>query len=407
MKKLIAVGTALGWAGVVAGPLPALAQALPPGAPPPPAAPAPAAPAPAPMANPAMTGPLAANPNPTKFEVGGLGTVYVTGALTGLGLLEGNHFASDHDGALDISNGQAVVQKTDGMLQFYVQAGIYSLPALGAPYIRASTANSTYFGPLPEAYLKFAPNESFSVQAGKLPTLIGAEYTFTFENMNIERGLLWGQEPAISKGIQANYTWGPVAYSLSLNDGFDSDNFNWLSGLASWTINPANTLAVAAGGNFGTTGVQSNTFLTPTPQSNSTIVNLIYTYNNAPWTITPYFQYTNVPSQPGLGWTSGGSTYGGAVLVSYAFNSNFSLAGRGEIIGSSGNKVTGPNLLGYGPGSSAWSLTLTPTYQQGIFFVRGEGSIVQVSDTTPGSAFGKSGNAKTQGRVMLETGILF
>jgi len=30
--------------------------------------------------------------------------------------------------------------------------------------------------------------------AAKLPTLIGAEYTFTFENMNIERGLLWNQE---------------------------------------------------------------------------------------------------------------------------------------------------------------------------------------------------------------------
>ena len=44
----------------------------------------------------------------------------------------------------------------------------------------------------------------FSAEVGALPTLIGAEYTFSFENMNIERGLLWNQENAVNKGIQLN-----------------------------------------------------------------------------------------------------------------------------------------------------------------------------------------------------------
>jgi hypothetical protein len=217
--------------------------------------------------------------------------------------------------------------------------------------------------------------------------------------MNIERGLLWNQEPVISRGIQGNYTAGPLALSLSLNDGFYSENYNWLSGLATWTIDKENTLAVAAGGNIDRT--TRSTFVTPLAQNNSTIVNLIYTYNAAPWTITPYFQYTDVPSNGSLGIAQA-STYGGAVLANYAINDNWNVAGRFEYIGTSG----GGNLL-YGPGSSALSATLTPTYQQGIFFARTDLSVVSAFSTAAGSVFGKSGNTKTQGRLVLETGILF
>ena len=70
-----------------------------------------------------------------------------------------------------------------------------------------------------------------------MPTLIGAEYAFTFQNMNIERGLLWNQEPIISRGIQGNYSSGPLTVSLSLNDGLYSNNYNWISGLVSYTLN--------------------------------------------------------------------------------------------------------------------------------------------------------------------------
>lgn len=435
MKKL-ALLWVLGWAGTALGAAPVLAQqvgqpapaappaATPPGAPLPPptpgAAPATAPPAPgaaaapaAPpgptaMSNPTMTGPLVANPNPLKFQADPLGTVYITGVASGLGFAEGNSFATDRSGQFDISNGQVMVQKTDGLFQFYLQAGIYSLPSLGTPYVRATNVVSDFFGALPVAYAKLAPSDSLSVQIGKLPTLIGAEYTFTFQNMNIERGLLWNQEPAISKGIQGNYTAGPVALSLSLNDGFYSGRYNWLTGSATWTINSANTLEVVAGGNFGTTSfLPSQPLATPVPQSNSQIVNLIYTYSAAPWTVTPYFQFTNVPANATLGFPSGAQTYGGAVLANYAFTPMFSLAGRAEIIGSTGSLASGaPNLL-YGPGSAAWSLTLTPTFQKGIFFARAEGSIVQAWGTTSGDAFGKSGNAKTQERLMLETGVVF
>ena len=217
------------------------------------------------------------------------------------------------------------------------------------------------------------------------------------------------QEPIISRGVQANYTLGPVAFSLSLNDGFYSDSYNWLTGSAAYTIDKANTLTVAAGGNFGHTSknVVSTTlpptFKSPFFYNNSDIFNIIYTYSAAPWTITPYFQYNHVPS--GLGFISDNATVGGAILASYAVNDNVSVAGRAEYIGSTGN-ANSPNLL-FGPSSSAWSLTFTPTYQEGIYFMRQELSYVHANSITNGFAFGKAGNQRGQGRVMIEGGVIF
>jgi hypothetical protein len=70
------------------------------------------------------------------------------------------------------------------------------------------------------AWAKIAPTDNFYIQGGKLPTWIGAENAFTFQNMNIERGLLFAQEPTISRGGQLGYTQGPLALALSWNDGF-------------------------------------------------------------------------------------------------------------------------------------------------------------------------------------------
>src|ERR1019366_4888212 len=144
-------------------------------------------------------------------------------------------------------------------------------------------------------------------EVGRLPTLIGEESSFTFQNMNIERGLLWNQEPAISRGIQANLTTGPVAWSVSWNDGVYSDRYNWVSGLATWTIDPANIVAVAGGGNLGHTGTA--TYATPTAVNNEAVFDLMYTHTSGPWTIAPYFQYTSVGKNPTLGYTQEADTW--------------------------------------------------------------------------------------------------
>jgi hypothetical protein len=357
------------------------------------------------LSTPSMSGPLAANPNPISLDAGPLGKVYIGGILSGLGFWQDNHVPGDQAWRADLGNGQVFVQKTDGWLQFYVQAGAYSLPSLGTPYLNSGDTISDTFGAVPVAYAKLAPTDSFSIEAGKLPTLIGDEYTFTFENMNIERGLLWNQEPAVSRGVQANYSTGPVNLALSWNDGFYSDRLNWLSGSIAYTIDSANSLSFIGGGNIGHTGY--STFATPLAQNNGDIFNLIYTWTSGRWTASPYVQYANVPDNTGLGITHSVSTTGGAVLVSYAVDDDWKVAGRGEYISSSGDSAAGtPNLL-YGPGSDAWSLTITPTYQHGIFFARGDASYVGASHTTPGFAFGANLDRTSQVRLMLETGVLF
>ena len=151
---------------------------------------------------------------------------------------------------------------------------------------------------------------------------------------------------------------------------------------------------------------------TPLFQNNSTLLTLVYTYNSAPWTITPYFQYTNVPAASSIGAFTSASTYGGAVLANYTFGedtplSGFSLPIRFEYISSTRSLASGsPNPL-YGPGSNAWSVTLTPTYRYKIFFARAEFSHVGANSTTPGLAFGRDGMNTTQSRFSFETGILF
>jgi len=80
---------------------------------------------------------------------------------------------------------------------------------------------------------------------------------------------------------------------------------------------------------------------------------------------------------------------------------------RLEYISSTGNKNDGaPNLL-YGPGSNAWSITVTPTYQYKLLFVRPEIAYVGTSSTTAGSVFGENGNNTNQVRLLVEAGILF
>ncbi len=364
-----------------------------------------AAPAPAPLATPAMTGPLTANPGPSSFD-SGYGTIYYGGVISGLGYYQSNAthgFPGNGSSGVDLSNGQAFIEKTDGLFQFYLQAGEYSLPSVGAGYVRSSQLTSHTFGVVPVGYLKIAPSDSWSIEIGKLPTLIGAEYTFTFENMNIERGLLWNQEPAISRGIQLNYASGPLSVQLSLNDGYYSNRYNWVSGLASYAFDSTNTLAFAAGGNFGKSG--TSTFVTPFFLNNSSIYNLIYTYNSAPWLISPYVQYQVVHKENSLFIVNSSSDWGFGVLANYTISPTWNLSGRVEYETSSGgNFFEFP--LGYGQGSKAWSFTITPTWQINRFFIRGEASYTTLNHATPGLEFGNAFDKSAQTRVMVETGFV-
>ncbi len=364
---------------------------------------APAAPAgPMPLPTPAITGPLSNLP-PVVFNAGPFGNIAVNGILSGMGLVQTNHVPGDDTKQADVSNAQVFIQKTDGWFQFYLQAGAYNIPDLGVSFLNTKNTISDLWGPLPVGFVKLQAGKNTSFQIGSLPTLIGAEYSFSFENMNVSRGLLWNQEPAISRGIQVNQTMGKVTASLSWNDGFYSNRYSWLSGSLAYANGP-HALSFVAGGNLGQTAVA--TFATPV-ENDGSIYNVIYTYTKGSWIVQPYYQYTSVPTNAKIGIVKGASTNGGAILVTHTFGHGFSLPVRFEYITSSGSVAENAVNLLYGPGSNGTSITATPTFQQGGFFVRGDLAWVHAGSYVPGAVFGNLGTDENQFRAVAEIGFIF
>jgi hypothetical protein len=362
------------------------------------AAPAP----PAALPTPAITGPLQGLP-PAMFDAGPFGKIAVNGILDGQGTWTGHYVPGDNSTQAALSNGQVFIQKTDGWFQFYLQAGAYNLPALGTPFLATDKTVTDLYGPIPVGFVKLQAAKNTSILIGALPTLIGAEYTFTFENMNVDRGLLWNQENAVNRGVQVNQTMGKFTASLSWNDGFYSNRYSWLTGSLTYVSGP-HSLAFVGGGNAGQTTYL--TYATPV-QNNSSIYNVIYTYNKGSWIIQPYWQYTSVPTDPKIGVIKGASTNGAAILLSRAFKHGFSLPVRWEYIASSGSAADRSVNLMYGPGSAATSFTVTPTFQHGGFFARGDIAYVHASSVAPGYAFGQTGMEQGQSRAVAEFGFIF
>jgi putative OmpL-like beta-barrel porin-2 len=367
------------------------------------AAAAPAAPAaPAPLPTPAITGPLSELP-PAVFDAGPFGKIAVNGFLSGTGMVQNNHIPGDKSSQVALSNGQVFIQKTDGWFQFYLQAGAYDIMELGLPFLATDKTVSDLFGPLPVGYVKLQAGKNTNFEIGALPTLIGAEYTFSFENMNINRGLLWNQENAVTRGIQVNQTLGKFTASLSWNDGFYSNRYSWMSGALAYANGP-HAISFVAGGNLGQTAYQ--TLATPV-QNNGAIYNVIYTYTKGSWILQPYFQYTDVPTNAKIGVLKGASTTGGAILVNHTFKHGFSLPVRFEYITASGSAKDGAVNLMFGPGSAGTSITVTPTFQYGGFFFRADVAYAHASNYTPGFVFGPAGLDNNQTRAVAEVGFVF
>lgn len=351
---------------------------------------------------PTFVGPLQP-PSSIAFEAGPLGKLNFDGVASAIGFWQSNNIPGDNSVHPAINSGMLYLQKASGPVQFYIQAGAYNIVSLGTPFIQTDKQVTDLWGPIPVAYLKFSPTEATSIQIGSLPTLMGAEYTFDFQNINVQRGLLWNQENATNRGIQINQILGEFTASFSWNDGFFSNRYSWLSGALTYA-NGAHSLSFKAMGNLGQTAFVS--LATPL-QNNSTMYAVVYTYTKGKWVVNPYFQYTSVPTDPKIGIAKGSSTYGGAFLLSRRIARGFSLAGRGEYIASNGSVQEGSVNLLYGPGSSAWSATVTPTYQYKKFFTRVDLAWVRANSITPGSAFGPRGLNRNQPRGVIEAGFMF
>ena len=235
---------------------------------------------------------------------------------------------------------------------------------------------------------------------------MGAESTFTYQNFNIERGIVWNQENAINRGIQVNQTMGKyLTASISWNDGYYSNRYSWLSGSVTFTKGPHSPGVRRDGeprtdrlSNGGYAGAEQRLYargdLYATPRAHGS-------FRRTSSTAT-------LPTNTKVGVTKGTSATGGAINVSYAFKSGFSLPARVEYLTSSGSATDGSvNLLGFGAGSAGTTFTATPTYQKGGMYVRGDLAWVHATNYTPGDVFGKTGTDASQFRGVLEFGFIF
>ncbi len=407
LQSIAAAGMmlALGASAQAPAAAPGPSPASPPAAQAPAAAAAPADPAPpAPLSTFVLTGPLTWLP-PANFDAGPLGTLSVNGIVTGYSVFQYNSVPGDSSANATLSNGEVFIQKATGNLQYYVQAGVYTMPTLGVPFVNAQNTVNNFYGPVPVAFLKLQAGKTTQFEIGQLPTLMGAESTFTYQNFNIERGIVWNQENAVNRGIQINQTLGKyLSAAVSWNDGYYSDRYSWLSGSVTLTKGP-HSLVYDGMGNLSQTAYQ--TAATPI-QNNGYMHAVIYTYTKGPWIVSPYLQYGKLPFSPKVGVDKATSATGGALNVSYAFKSGFSLPVRVEYLTSSGNATDGSvNMLGYGPGSGGFTFTATPTYQKGGMYIRGDLAEVHATNFVSGDVFGQTGTDAVQFRTTLEFGFIF
>jgi hypothetical protein len=95
---------------------------------------------------PGMSGPITLNPAPLKF-----GNIYLSGVVSGLVQFQNNAARGDRPSQADISNGQIFIQKNSGVIQFFIEAGTYSMPDIGVPYLRSNLSTKTFYGIVPQA----------------------------------------------------------------------------------------------------------------------------------------------------------------------------------------------------------------------------------------------------------------
>ncbi|MBV9271139.1 MAG: outer membrane beta-barrel protein, partial [Candidatus Eremiobacteraeota bacterium] len=226
-----------------------------------------------------------------------------------------------------------------------------------------------------------------------------------FRTSIFNAGLGWAIEPTISRGARVTYASGKLTGSLEYNDGFYSGSHRAVEGSAGWQLDTATSVTlVFIAPQADTPG---NTTATV---ANKTEFDLMISKQYGKLQLLPYVLYGNSPSSAAAGYSSDERALAAVMIANYAFNDRFSLAARVENVSNfSSVDDLGANadLVGYGPGSSARTYTLTPQYKYGHLFARAEYSRVALSGFTPGLAFGASGIDPLQSRIVIEIGAQY
>jgi putative OmpL-like beta-barrel porin-2 len=369
-------------------------------------------------------------PTPFSFDAGPLGTLELSGgadgfayALTGTGdELNKGLLGTSTSYGVQFLNGLVKLEKPDGMVQFTIEAGAVNSLTLGTrPKGPAVQKWST--GPVRSAYVTVAPTPNLSISAGQIGSLEGYESAVDWKNFNMMTTALWDVENAQSVGVSATYTYGRLAGTVVFSDGFDTNVWNYLQLLASYSIDDDNKLTLFGATNLGTTGLGAGFYGNATRSYsqttvaiagaanlvNSSVVGGYYSFTKGNLTLVPEVQYVWSTKNQTVGLTGYSSHFGAALFANYQLgDSPFSIGGWLEYFTSNG-----PETWFLNPGAQGFGMVAGPTWSpdwaKKHLFVRGEvGLLHLITVGAPGSVgYSSSGSGRNQATFLAEAGVLF
>ncbi|MCX8075521.1 MAG: porin [Aquificaceae bacterium] len=333
-----------------------------------------------------------------KLKADPLGTLKLSGALTVYGTYTNNKILPDEKKtSYDVGSALLKIEKPAEPFGFTLIGGAYAVPVLGLPFANTSTTTDP-FSALPVAYGEYTLMKDVSIQAGKLPTIIGYESAFTYQNNYIQRGLVWNMQPVVHHGVRLNYNLKPIVVKLGINDGFYTLSTTSakpaIEGSVSYKLSDDNAFSF----NFILPSKSSKPNVTASP-TNKRELNLLATYKVDKTSIGVDLMYVEAPKDDEAGVIAKAKASGAALHLSYELDS-YKISGRVEYV-KDDEDDGGSDLVGLGDGNKGWTLTVTPSYKKGILFARGEISFVNAND--PFTAKDK----KSQMKAGVEVGFLF
>jgi len=314
---------------------------------------------------------------------------------------------ADNGSRVDWSNILISVQRTAGTFRFGATLGSYAFPVAGQainPTFQRN-ANTSLYGYVPSAYVQVVPDEHFTFSLGRLPTLLGQENAFTFQNYNIQRGLAWNAEPVVSRGVRGQFTNGKLNAALEFNDGYYSGSHRAVEGSLAWSATPSSALSFAFILPDADTPANPTAFI-----ANKSEYDLMFTGQYGKLSLTPYLLWVRSPKSAAAAFVNDESAFFASALADFSFTDAFSIGARFESAQNGSSPLdssSNADFIGYGPGSNATTYTLTPQYKTKHFFARAEWSRVQADHVTRGFGFGSQGTGTSQTRVAAELGTQF
>jgi hypothetical protein len=326
-----------------------------------------------------------------------VGSINVSGALTGYSIYTNNRVGSDKKTRYDVGSALISISKTAQPVGFTLIGGAYSLPVVGAGLSNTSTSTNLYSA-LPIAYIEVAPVKGLSLQVGKLPTLIGYESAFTYLNNYIQRGLIWNMQPVVHNGARLTYTTDLFSVKLGVDDGFYTLSTTHPKPAleASLALTPIKDGSISLNVLLPDKSSRPNDTASP---ANKREFNVVASYTLSKLTLGADFMYVEAPKDNTAQVPAKAKASGGCLHFSYDLNP-FKISGRIEYV-KDNSDVGGIDLVGLGDSNKGWTFTLTPAYTRGPLFVRGE--LSYVSADKPFTNNGK----KNQTRLGVEVGFIF